>query len=92
MIITVYETSPHVINNVLSAIEAMRLALGPGVIMTYILQGLHHPARKVREVYWRIYNTTYMGAADSLVPFYPRLDSLGEGKNDYRRPALDIYV
>lgn len=25
-------------------------------------QGLFHPARKVREVYWRLYNSTYIGA------------------------------
>lgn len=30
--------------------EAMRVGLGPGVLMSYILQGLVHPARKVREV------------------------------------------
>lgn len=28
----------------------MRVGLGPGVLMSYILQGLVHPARKVREV------------------------------------------
>lgn len=26
------------------------------------LQGLFHPARKVREVYWRLYNNVYIGA------------------------------
>ncbi len=25
-------------------------------------QGLFHPARKVREVYWRLYNNVYIGA------------------------------
>ena len=25
-------------------------------------QGLFHPARKVREVYWKIYNTLYIGS------------------------------
>ena len=27
-----------------------------------VLQGLFHPARKVREVYWRLYNSLYIGA------------------------------
>ena len=26
------------------------------------LQGLFHPARKVREAYWKIYNTLYIGS------------------------------
>lgn len=25
-------------------------------------QGLFHPARKVREVYWRLYNNVYIGS------------------------------
>jgi splicing factor 3B subunit 1 len=44
-----FETSPHVIGAVMDAIEAMRVALGPGVLLSYVLQGLFHPARKVRE-------------------------------------------
>lgn len=45
-----FETSPHVIGAVMDAIEAMRVTLGPGVLLSYVLQGLFHPARKVREV------------------------------------------
>ena len=52
----IFETSPHVIGGVMDAIEAMRLGLGPGVLMSYILQGMFHPARRVREVYWRMYS------------------------------------
>ncbi len=32
----------------------MRIALGPGIVLAHILQGLFHPARKVREVYWHV--------------------------------------
>ncbi|KAM1222974.1 hypothetical protein ACFX2J_010429 [Malus domestica] len=46
----IFETSPHVINAVMEAIEGMRVALGAA------LRGLFHPARKVREVYGKIYN------------------------------------
>ena len=28
----------------------------------YLIQGLFHPARKVREVYWKIYNMLYIGS------------------------------
>jgi len=53
----VLETSMHLITGVLEAIEAMRVALGPTKVMQYALQGLFHPARKIRTVYWKIYNT-----------------------------------
>ncbi|KAF7294433.1 Small nuclear ribonucleoprotein [Mycena kentingensis (nom. inval.)] len=58
-----FETSPHVIGAVMDAIEAMRVTLGPGVLLSYVLQGMFHPARKVREVYWRIYNALYLASA-----------------------------
>lgn len=63
--------SPHVIGSMLDAIEAMRVALGPGIVLNYVLQGLWHPARRVREVFWQIYSTLYMGSQDALVPYYP---------------------
>jgi hypothetical protein len=34
----------------MEAIEAMRVTLGPGILLSYVLQGLFHPACKVREV------------------------------------------
>ncbi|EMD38371.1 hypothetical protein CERSUDRAFT_93900 [Gelatoporia subvermispora B] len=42
-----FETSPHVIGAVMDAVEAMHVTLGPGVLLSYVLQGLFHPARKV---------------------------------------------
>ena len=44
----IFETSPHVIANVFEAIEAFAVALGPGYVLNYVLQGLYHPARSVR--------------------------------------------
>ncbi len=44
----IFETSPHVINAVQEAIEAMRVSLGPGNVFLYVLQGLFHPARRVK--------------------------------------------
>ncbi|KAE8225747.1 hypothetical protein CF326_g7817, partial [Tilletia indica] len=65
----IFETSPHLIGGIMDAIEALRPALGPGIILNYTLPGLFHPARKVREVYARIYNTTYLQAQEGLVPY-----------------------
>ena len=56
------QTSPHVINAVMEAIGGMRVSLGAHRVLQYTLQGLFHPARKVREVYWKIYNALYIGS------------------------------
>jgi splicing factor 3B subunit 1 len=50
----IFETSPHVINSMFEAIEGCRISLGVGRIFQYVLQGLYHPARRVREVYWKL--------------------------------------
>jgi splicing factor 3B subunit 1 len=86
----IFETSPHVINAVMEAIEGMRVALGPTILLNYCLQGLFHPARKVREVYWKIYNSLYIGAQDGLVAAYPVLED--EGENIYSRPELKMFI
>ncbi|KAI8878020.1 splicing factor 3B subunit 1 [Backusella circina FSU 941] len=86
----IFETSPHVINAVMEAIEGLRVALGPATILQYTLQGLFHPARKVREVYWKIYNTLYIGSQDALVPFYPRLEN--DERNHFQRSELDLII
>ncbi|KAJ7968251.1 splicing factor 3B subunit 1 [Quillaja saponaria] len=86
----IFETSPHVINAVMEAIEGMRVALGAAIVLNYCLQGLFHPARKVREVYWKIYNSLYIGAQDALVAAYPILED--EQNNVYSRPELMMFV
>lgn len=88
----IYEVSPHVIQSMMDAIEAMRIGLGPGLLLFYCLQGLFHPARRVREPYWRIYNTIYTGAQDSLVPFYPNLEELSDDRNNYKRTPLYMHI
>ncbi|KAK9834053.1 hypothetical protein WJX81_006031 [Elliptochloris bilobata] len=86
----IFETSPHVVNAVMGAIDGCRLALGPAIVLNYTLQGLFHPARKVREVYWRLYNSLYVGAQDALVATYPRLED--DAKNTYSRQELDVFI
>lgn len=86
----IFETSPHVINAVTEAIEGMSRSLGPGTVLSYLLQGLFHPARKVREIYWRVYNNLYIAHQDALVAFYPRVPN--DTINRYERPELDLIV
>jgi len=86
----IFEKSPHVIRAVFEAVEALRVALGVPTIFLYSLQGLFHPARRVREVYWKIYNNMYMYAADAMTPCYPQLQD--EGANNYRRTYLELFL
>jgi len=86
----IFEESAHIIQAVNGAIEGCRLALGPSVILYYILQGLFHPARKVRQTYWRLYNTLYLGSQDALVPSYPVMHD--DEQNTYHRHELDVFV
>ena len=53
-------------------------------------QGLFHPARKVRDVYWKIYNNMYIGSQDALVAGYPRIPN--DAKNTYARYELDYVL
>ncbi|KAJ9137847.1 U2 snRNP component prp10 [Pleurostoma richardsiae] len=68
-----FETSPHVIDRIIEAIEAIRMAVGPGLVLNYVWAGLFHPARRVRNPYWRLYNDAYVQCADAMVPYYPNL-------------------
>ena len=73
----IFETSPHVIDRIIEAIDAIRMAVGTGVVMNYVWAGLFHPARKVRTPYWRLYNDAYVQNADAMVPYYPNLEADG---------------
>ena len=98
------QTSPHVINAVLDAVGGMRVSLGSHRVLSYTLQGLFHPARKVREVYWKIYNSLYIGAQvcraccgvadagwqDALVAAYPAIPD--DSKNGYRRAEMEYLL
>lgn len=66
------------------------MALGPGIILMYLLQGLFHPARKVRNIYWKLYNNCYIGAQDALVAAYPRIEN--DSRNTYMRCEMEDFV
>ena len=86
----IFETSPHVIGAVLEAIEGIRVSLGAHRVFFYVLQGLFHPARRVRTIYWKIYNNLYVYAQDQLTPCYPRIPD--DGENQYARTHLDLFL
>merc|ERR1711959_68653 len=86
----IFETSPHLIMSVFDAIDGFRISLGPTKVLQYLLQGLWHPARRVRAVYWRVYNNLYIGAQDALIPSYPKLED--DQEHCYRRTELELLL
>lgn len=86
----IFETSPHVINAVMEAVEGLMVGLGPARLLHYVLQGLYHPARKVRDTYWKIFNSLYIYGQDALVAAYPRMED--DGVNNYRRTELELFI
>ncbi|EMR11559.1 splicing factor 3B subunit 1 [Pneumocystis murina B123] len=86
----IFEQSPHLINAVINAIDGIRTAIGPGILMMYILQGLFHPSRKVRDVYWRLYNNMYVQQADSMVPYYPNIED--DECSHFFRHEIQVWV
>ncbi|KAF2151833.1 ARM repeat-containing protein [Myriangium duriaei CBS 260.36] len=79
----IFETSPHVIDRMIEAIDALRVAIGTGTVANYLWAGLFHPARKVRTPYWRVWNEAYVMSADAFVPYYPNLE-MGDGEGPKR--------
>ncbi|PNX74166.1 splicing factor 3B subunit 1-like protein, partial [Trifolium pratense] len=88
----ILENHSHLFMKVLmEAIEAMTIALGPHVIFNYCLQGLMHPARRVRNVYWLIYHSLHDGHQDALVPLYPcSVDDVSFVT--FERPELQMFI
>lgn len=86
----IFEQSPHVIQAVFDAVQGLMVALGPNIILQYTLQGLYHPARRVREVFWKVFNTLYIYGADALVMGYPMLEN--EEEQTYARTTLELFI
>lgn len=86
----IFEVSPHVINATMEAVEGLMVGLGVGRILYYVLQGLYHPARRVREVYWKIFNSLYIYGQDALVAAYPRIEN--EDGHIYNRTHLELFI
>eukprot|EP00963_Diacronema_lutheri_P009986 scaffold944_cov333-Pavlova_lutheri.AAC.2 len=67
----IFESSPHVIIAVSEAITSLQYSVGPGVVLRYLMQGLFHPSRDVRQSYWRLFNDLFIAWQDALGAFYP---------------------
>jgi splicing factor 3B subunit 1 len=74
----------------LDAIEGTSLAIGPARVMNFTVAGLFHPARRVRMVYWKIYNHLYYNFQDKMVSCFPHVPN-EEGRK-YDRDVLDIMI
>ncbi len=44
----------------------------------------------MREIYWKIFNNMYIGAADGLVAVYPVFNAPGDQR--YRRTELELFI
>ncbi|VDN52048.1 unnamed protein product [Dracunculus medinensis] len=84
------ENSPHVIQRFIFASDAMRVSVGPIKVLQYCLQALWHPARKVREPIWKVFNNLILGAQDALVAGYPRIPDTE--RNTFLRYELDYVL
>ncbi|KAF4696919.1 Splicing factor 3B subunit 1 [Perkinsus olseni] len=90
----IFETAPHMIQAFFDAMDAMRVSIGPCRVLQYVVQGLWHPARRVRECYWRVYNSLYIGAEDALdeEQDHPEVPKLGPYNNRYWRTEMDLII
>lgn len=87
-----FDASPHLIAALMEAMEGLRVGLGPAPLMLYLVQGLFHPARRVRDIYWIMWNSLYIAAADALIPVYPSLQDEPDRGRISRRHVLDIVM
>jgi splicing factor 3B subunit 1 len=90
LIPNIFESTLHFIDAVMDALDAIRVALGPGIVLQYVIAGLFHPARKVRSQFWRVYNNLVIYSGDALVPYYPLMQN--EGDCCYHRDEFDVFV
>jgi splicing factor 3B subunit 1 len=88
----IFEDSPHVQNACMDAIDGLTVSLGPNVVLQYLLAGLFHPARRVREKYWKIYNNLYVYASHSMVAAYPSLKECSDERNNYDLGCMDVFI
>lgn len=56
----VFETASHLVQATFDAISGFRVSLGPAVMTQYLLQGLFHPARRVRSILSSNKNTRFL--------------------------------
>lgn len=84
----ILESAPMLIGAVLTSLDAMRAGMGASAFIGYVLPGLFHPARHVREAYWTIWSSTYIQAPDELALAFPPVESTVDA--DYDDWLLDL--
>ena len=85
----ILDTSPHLIKAFLHAMDALTLALGPARVLPYLWHGLFHPARRIRSIYWKVYNNVFINHMDALTPIYKDLPHLDKA---YVRSELYLII
>mmetsp|Transcript_2874 Transcript_2874/g.5510 ORF Transcript_2874/g.5510 Transcript_2874/m.5510 type:complete len:451 (-) Transcript_2874:352-1704(-) len=70
----IFERSPHMKKAVVNCIDSCRVILGGSLIYFYVINGLFHPSKKVRDIYWYINNLIYVGSQPALIVAYPNLE------------------
>lgn len=88
----IFERSPHVIMAVVEALDALSHVVGAAVMLQYLVQGLFHPARKVRFIYWKAYNNLYIRHQEALTAFYPRLKSSSLSSLDASADFMECHI
>mmetsp|Transcript_15380 Transcript_15380/g.24343 ORF Transcript_15380/g.24343 Transcript_15380/m.24343 type:complete len:257 (-) Transcript_15380:22-792(-) len=71
----IFENQSFFRKSLLNAIDALRISIGSYKIIYYTFLGLFHASKRVREIYWNIYNILYIGSQTSLILSYPLIDS-----------------
>ncbi|KAL6928818.1 hypothetical protein ACO0SA_002148 [Hanseniaspora valbyensis] len=71
LIPNIFETSPHAIERIRSAITSLRVTIGTDILMQYIWAGLTHPSTTVKESYFAVFNIIKEEEEERLVHCYP---------------------
>ena len=70
-VVTLFSAFAAILYACIEAIEAIALSLGPGVVLQYVIQGLYHPARFVREMFWKVYNSLHIKSPEAVLSCSP---------------------
>lgn len=98
---SLFDANPHLVMALIEALDAARLAIGPIPVGLYLLPGLFHPARRVRNIYWKLWNNLYLAASPALYSLYPRIpdeltfdlaNAKGVSGKIYTRHIMDVFV
>lgn len=67
---------------VVECVEAAQLVLPPGQVLQLLVQGMFHPKRAVRDIYWSTYNILAIRAGEAMVPCCPAVADEDDDDDD----------